>query len=99
MAGLVHARGRGTFLPVFVIGAGLLALWIDVRHPKLAPDSLTKRLLAAGCALLALQLVPVFHGSAVAVYVTVFGLVLPLLVSALLAALWLMRAMQEAQLR
>ena len=87
------------FLPLFVVGAGALALWVDVRHPKLAPDSLTQRLVAAGCALLALQLVPVFHGSAVAVYVTVFGLVLPLLVSALLAALWLMRAMQEAQLR
>ena len=99
MAGLVHARGVGTFLPVFVIGAGLLALWIDVRHPKLAPDSLVKRLLAAGCALLALQLVPVFHGSAGALYATLFGMVLPLPVSSLLAALWLMRAVQEAQLR
>jgi hypothetical protein len=87
------------FLPLFLLGAGALALWVDVRHPKLAPDSLSKRVLAAACALLALQLFPVFHGSAVAVYVTVFGIMLPVLVSSLLAALWLMRAVQEAQLR
>jgi hypothetical protein len=84
------------FLPVFLVGAGLLALWIDVRHPKLAPDSLSKRLVAAGCGVLALQLVPVFHGSVLAVYATLFGIVLPVLVTSLLAAVWLMRALQEA---
>ena len=87
------------FLPAFLVGAGALALWIDVRHPTLAPDSLSKRLLAAGCGLLALQLVPVFHGSAIAIYGTLFGIVLPVLVSSLLTAVWLMRAVQEAQLR
>ena len=89
----------GTFLPALVVGAGALALWIDARHPTLAPDSLVKRLLAAGCALMALQLVPVYHGSAVAVYATVFGIVLPVLVTSLLAAVWLMKAVQEAHLR
>jgi hypothetical protein len=88
-----------TFLPLFVVGAGALALWIDARHPKLAPDSLTKRMAAAGCTLLALQLVPVLHGSVAAVYATVFGIVLPVLVTSLLAAVWLMRALQEARLR
>ena len=85
-----------TFLPVFLVGAGLLALWIDVRHPSLAPDSLSKRFVAAGCGVVALQLFPVFHGSVLAVYATLFGIVLPVFVTSLLAALWLMRAVQEA---
>jgi hypothetical protein len=86
------------FLPIFVVGAGLLALWIDVRHPALAPESVWKRMLAAACALLALQAIPVFHGSVAAVYATVFAIVLPVLVSSFLAAVWLMRALREAQL-
>ena len=87
------------FLAAFVVGSGALALWIDVRRPSLAPDSLTKRMLAAGCALLALQLVPVYHDTIAAAYITVFGLLLPVLVTSLLAGVWLMRALQEAQLR
>jgi hypothetical protein len=87
------------FLSVFLAGAGALALWIDVRVPSLAPDSLSKRVLAVCCAMVALQLAPVYHGSVAAVYLTLFGLVLPLLVSSLLAAVWLMKAVQEARLR
>jgi hypothetical protein len=86
------------FLPVLAVGAGLLALWIDVRHPTLAPDSLSKRMLAAAAALLALQVIPVFHGSAGAIYATVFALVLPALISSFLAAVWLLRALRDAQL-
>jgi hypothetical protein len=72
------------FLSTFVVGAGLLALWIDVRFPKLAPESLSKRMLAACCAGLVFGLAPVFSGSAIAVYTTLFAIVLPLLVSSLL---------------
>ena len=87
------------FLPVFVVGAGALALWIDVRRPSLAPESLTQRMVAAGCALFALQLIPVYDGSVLAVYATLFGLLLPVLVSSLLAAVWLLKAVGEARLR
>ena len=86
------------FLPVLAVGAGLLALWIDVRHPTLAPDSLSKRMIAAAAALLALQLIPVFHGSAAAIYATVLALVLPALISSFLAAVWLLRALRDVQL-
>ena len=86
------------FLPVLAVGAGLLALWIDARHPDLAPESLSKRMLAAAAALLALQFVPVFHGSAAAIYATVFALVLPALISSFLAAVWLLRALRDVQL-
>ncbi len=88
-----------TFLPLFLVGAGALALWIDARHPALAPDSLRTRMIAAGCAMAALQLAPIYHGSAVAVYATVFGLLLPLLVGSMLAAVWLLKAAGEARPR
>ena len=86
------------FLPVFLVGAAFLALWIDARHPGLAPKSVAKRMVAAGCALLALQLIPVFHGSTAAIYATVFAIVLPVLVSSLLSAVWLLRALRDVQL-
>jgi hypothetical protein len=85
------------FLSTFVVGAGLLALWIDVRFPKLAPQSLSKRMVAACCAAAVFGLAPVFGGSAAAVYTTLFAIVLPLLVSSLLAAVWVLRALRDAQ--
>jgi hypothetical protein len=63
----------------------------------LAPESLTKRFLAACCAAVAFQAVPIFHGSAAAIYASVFALLLPLLVASFLAAVWLLRAMRDAQ--
>jgi hypothetical protein len=85
------------FLTALVVGAGLLALWIDVRHPKLAPESLGKRVLAAACAVLLLQAIPVFHGSVAATFATVFAIVLPALVSSFLSAVWLLRALRDVQ--
>jgi hypothetical protein len=86
------------FVIALVVAAGLLALWIDVRHPTLAPESLGKRVLAAAAALLALELVPVLHGSVAQLYTSVFGILLPALVTSFLSAVWLMRALRDAQL-
>ena len=83
-------------LSIFLLGAGLLALWIDARFPKLAPDSFSHRILVAAGAALALAAAPVFHGSTIAVYATLFAIVLPILVSSLLAAIWMLRALREA---
>jgi hypothetical protein len=80
-----------------LVGAGLLALWIDVRHPKLAPESFSKRMIAAGCAFVVLQVVPVFNGSTTAIYATLFAMLLPALVSSCLTAVWLLRALRDAQ--
>ena len=85
-------------LCAFVVGAGLLALWIDVRHPKLAPQSFSRRMIAAGCAFLLLQAMPVFTGSPRAIYATLFAIVLPVLISTFLTAVWLMRSLREPQL-
>jgi urea transporter len=86
------------FVPVFLVSAGLLALWIDVRFPRLAPESLSRRVLAAAGALLALQVIPILSGSAADVYAGLFGITLPVLITALLAALWMLRALRDAQL-
>jgi hypothetical protein len=85
------------FLPVFVAGAGALALWIDARFPRLAPEAFSRRVLAAVVAGIALQATPLFSGSAEAVYTTVFAFVLPTLVASLLTAVWLLRALRDAR--
>jgi hypothetical protein len=86
---------RSLFPLVFLIGAGVLALWIDVRFPKLAPRSLARRLLAAAVAVLLLEAVPLAAGSAAAAYATLFALVLPAFVLTFLAAVWVLRALAE----
>jgi hypothetical protein len=86
------------FTSIFVVGAGLLALWIDVRFPGLAPESFFRRMLLAGCAALAFEAAPVLRGSALSVYAGVFAIILPLLVTVFLAALWLLRSLRDAQL-
>ena len=85
------------FLPAFVVGAALLALWIDTRRPSLAPDAFSHRMLAAAAALIALEVLPVFNGSAAALYATVFAILLPVLVWAFLTAVWLLRALRDVQ--
>ena len=92
------SRVASWFVSALVVGAALLALWIDARFPNLAPKSFQKRMLAAICAVLAFGAAPVFGGSAAAVYATLFAIVLPLLVSSLLAAVWVLRGLRDAQL-
>jgi len=87
------------FMPALVLGAAVLALWIDRRFPALAPPSLVRRVGAACLAFVVLGAAPVFHGSAAAVYATVFAVLLPVLVWSFLASVWLLRSLSEAQLR
>ena len=91
---------RGVAAPTlcaFVVGAALLALWIDVRHPKLAPESFSRRLVAAGCAFLLLEAMPMFSGSPSAMCATLFAIVLPVFISSFLTAVWLLRSLRDAQ--
>jgi hypothetical protein len=83
-------------LSLFVAGAAALALWIDTRFPKLAPASFSRRVLAACLAFGVLQAVPILGGSAAAVYVTLFAIVLPSFVGTFLTAAWLVRALRDA---
>ena len=84
-------------LAVFMIGAGVLALWLDTRFPNLAPQSFMKRFAAAVAACLLVHLSPLSGGSAAAAYASLFGALLPAFVGAFLTALWLIRALNDAR--
>jgi hypothetical protein len=84
------------FLAAFMAGAAVLALWVDVRFPQLAPQSFSRRFGAACLAFLALQLAPVALGSSIGAYMTIFGVLLPTFVFVFLTAAWLIRSMRDA---
>ena len=94
------------FLAVLTLGAGSLALWINFRFPKLAPEGIWTAVLHVGAAIFAGQvLVPILGGAmpalspaAQALLIT-FALGLPALVYALLASIWVIRIAQGAMLR
>jgi hypothetical protein len=94
------------FLMVLTLGAGAIALWINFRFPKLAPQGLKTAIIHVGAAILVGQVVlpglsqAVPHSNpVVAGLVTTFVLGLPTLVYALLASIWVIRIAQGALLR
>jgi undecaprenyl pyrophosphate phosphatase UppP len=84
------------FLGMFMVGAALLALWIDARFPNLAPASFPTRFIAAVVAAFLLHISPLSHASTGAAYASLFGAMLPAFVGAFLTAAWLMRALRDA---
>jgi hypothetical protein len=94
------------FLAVLTFGAGLLALWINFRFPKLAPEGIWMAFVHVGAAILAGQVllpnlthaVPDLSPAAQALVIT-FALGLPVLVYVLLASIWVIRIAQGALLR
>jgi hypothetical protein len=94
--------GATHFAVALAIGAALLAGWLDLRFAKGRPASLTRRVghtAAAYAVLLAATDVSRYlTGSAASAeqrLSVVFILVLPALVYAFLAGLWLMRTLAE----
>jgi hypothetical protein len=94
------------FLVALTIGAAALALWINFRFPRIAPEGIWTAIIHVGAAILAGQvLFPGLLGivpetnPVVRAVVTVFVLGLPALVYALLASIWVIRIAQGALLR
>jgi len=85
------------FLAAFVCGAAVLALWVDARFPGLAPKKFSRRLLSAVLAFVLLQASPFATGTVTQAYASLFGVVLPGFVGVFLTAVWLMRALRDAQ--
>jgi hypothetical protein len=88
------------FVAALASGAALLALWLYVRFPQLTPPSAARtvvHLLLAGVVLYAF--VPDTSGSAAAAFSAAFLVVLPGLVYAFLASIWMLRPMQAATSR
>jgi hypothetical protein len=90
------------FGPLFLAGAGSLALWIHVRWPRLTPSKLAKVLLHVGAATAAAALCRgavaqvAESGGVPSALVAVFAVALPVLVYVLLTALWMMTALRSA---
>ena len=83
------------------LGAGAIALWIDVRFPKLGPDDLMKSMLHVAASLAityaaapVIQLVSAGDDGRVALLVA-FGLGFPSIVYCLLAGLWMIKVTQR----
>ena len=86
---------NGTFVLALAAGAGLLAMWVHVRFPSLAPERLGRTILHAATAFALLKLTAVFGESPTA-FALVFLIVLPALVYALLCAIWVLQHAQTA---
>ncbi len=88
---------NGTFVLVLTAGAGLLALWLHVRFPSLAPERLGRTILHAAAAFALLKTTSMFgESTAVSTFVFVFVFVLPALVYALLCTIWVLQQAQTA---
>ena len=86
---------NSTFVLVLAAGAGLLALWLHVRFPSLAPERLGRTILHVATAFALLKMTSMFGGSSAA-FTVVFVFVLPALVYALLCTIWLLQRAQSA---
>jgi hypothetical protein len=84
------------FVFMLSIGSALLALWIHVRFPKLAPEHVGKTLLHTGIAFALLRLMPGMIESPVIALITIIVLVVPALSYALLCSIWMLRHVQTA---
>ncbi|TML35506.1 MAG: hypothetical protein E6G24_01385 [Actinobacteria bacterium] len=90
---------RETFLLLFVTGAATLALWVVLRLPRLAPQSVRAATVHMVAALLlgfvlapALRLVP-GQPAKLSVLAALFGIALPALTYMLLAGFWFLKVM------
>ena len=91
------------FLTVFIgLGAGAIALWIDARFPRLAPQEMAKAFLHVGASLAvgyasgqAMQMLLASEDPRI-ILAAVFGLGFPSIVYCLLAGVWVIKLTQRA---
>jgi len=83
------------FAIALVLGAALLALWLDARFPR--PGLTLQRIVGHMIAAVALvHLIPAAAGSPAAAFAAVFGIALPALTYLCLTAVWFVRVTQRA---
>jgi hypothetical protein len=83
------------FVLALAAGAGLLALWLHVRFPSLAPERLGRTIAHMAAAFALLKMTSLL-GDGSATVATVFLLVLPALVYTLLGVIWMLQHAQAA---
>ena len=84
------------FVCLLSFGSALLALWVHVRFPKLAPEQIGKTLLHTGLAFALLRLSPGMVESPTMAIITIVVLVVPALSYALLCSIWMLKHVQTA---
>jgi len=88
---------RDTFMFIFVLGSGVLAFWVTVCRPSLAPRSFRSGGIHLAVAVVVGSLLsPVLHAvpglpSAASVLIALFALALPAITYMLLVGLWLVQ--------
>lgn len=102
MVALHGERGLSpaVFAVFFLVGAASIALWIDIRFPRLAPKSFRAAFLHLGGALVGAQLLTplatyVLSGSVFLTLVSTFAVGFPALVYTLLVAIWIIRLLHS----
>jgi hypothetical protein len=90
------------FLVAFLAGAAAVAFWIDVRFRRLAPSDLRWAMAHLFVAAAANQVLDANLGGYVAsslpqgTFIAIFGVILPLVVYAALATIWVLRIAHRA---
>jgi hypothetical protein len=89
------------FAVCFLLGAVVIALWVDVRFPRLAPSSFGGAVLHVGGTIVGAQLLTplathLLGGSAFLTLVSTFAVGFPALVYTLLVAFWIIRILHGA---
>jgi hypothetical protein len=79
-----------TLLMALLSGAAVLALWVHVRFPQIAPSGFPARMLAAASAVVLIGTLPV-----AATVISLVGFFLPALVFSFLTALWLLQVLAD----
>jgi hypothetical protein len=84
------------------LGAGAIALWIDVRFPQLAPQEMAKAFLHAAASLAvgyatspAIQTLVAYEDQRLTL-LAIFGLAFPSILYCLLAGIWVIRLAQRS---
>lgn len=89
-----------TFGIAFLVGAGGLAVWLDVRFPRFAPSDLRRAMIRSGIAIAASRfLFPPLWAAAIdqsSVLVALFAIALPCLTYLLLSTVWSIKWLQAA---
>ena len=87
-----------TYTTLFILGAGVLALWVEHRLPDLRPGQMLDALLRVGAAMVVNAVVPPILGTRLTeeglVMVSLFLVALPSLVGLFVATIWVMRRFQ-----
>lgn len=87
---------NGIFVLALAAGAVLLALWVHVRFPSLAPERLGRMMLHAVLAFALLKFVTYRGDETPLTFAAIFLVLLPAIVYALLSAIWALRLAQTA---